>query len=258
MEPDAPVILASPPRPITARVRRRAWMESGVRLWWVCAVATFVAAAAVLTIEVVNWIEQKKLFQNSVLVDAQAYETNGLQLAGRNLLIEGAVFEVRYTHQGKLYSVEGPLEGLSGHIISGKVFQIRIDPDSPERWTARITPPSFALRWLGPGITFLPALPLLLIAMIKRSRVISLFQNGQQHTAAVVNTANTPLAPLCHVVRCALLDNDDRRVIQVLQPTRYGKPVKGDEIELIVDPQNIVRAIAAAAYAGSMERETGH
>jgi len=248
MESPEAAVLAEPPRPITAQVRRRAWVESGVKLWWLSALALVLASLIVLGFEFSNWQHQKRLIEQSVIVDAKAYETNGMKVPGRNMAVEGGTFEVYFRHDGKDHVVTGPFEGRTGHIISGEPIQIRIDPADPTRWTARLEPPGFAMRLIGPSITLAPAIPLLLIAILKRVGVINLFRSGQQRTATVVNTVNTPLAPGSAYVRCALLDSDDRRVIQVLLPARYGRPGKGEEIELIVDEKDITRAVAAAPF----------
>ena len=132
---------------------------------------------------------------------------------------------------------------------TGQTISIRIDPKNPKTWTNRTTPPPLIDELFAP-LLLLPALVVSVLAAVAlRRRVTQLWATGEARQAIVVDTKQTPLAPLSHVVRCTLADGTDKRLITVYLPHRAaGKPAKGQAIWLVTHPKNPQRALAAAAF----------
>src|SRR5436190_23958356 len=77
----APVLASAPPdapRPVTPRVRRRAWTEPHVRFWWLLTLAMLVIGVYVCGREFLTWSREVRLMREGRLVEAEVTRAGGL------------------------------------------------------------------------------------------------------------------------------------------------------------------------------------
>src|SRR5688572_20913731 len=135
-------VLPSPPRPLTARVRRRAWAEPHVRFWWLAAAALMAAAVYMGVVAYLAWRRELWLVRNGTLVQAKIEQSAGETVAGRPITPEMPVL-LSFDWNGQPRRTWGLLEGRGPKevILSKSSVPIRVDPENPDRWTYRKEPP---------------------------------------------------------------------------------------------------------------------
>lgn len=208
---------SKPPRAVTARVRRRAWAEPHVRVWWVGALALFVVAMYFLATRYASWLEGVHLIRSGVPLQGKIVEAGGSTMTGK--IERGDTWvRVEYAYNGQTYQ---PLVmTLEGHkteepIIVGTSIPIRVDPAHPDRWTPRLTSPPLVQDLIGGLIVLAAAVLVLLLALWRRSRVLRIWREGEIVQAVVLTARHTALAPRAWAVRCTPVDQEDKRVFNV-------------------------------------------
>src|SRR5215213_829827 len=83
--------LPPPPRPLTPRVRRRAWAEPHVRFWWLAAVALVAAGVCMVVVQYREWRREVWLVENGTPVKARIEQAGGEVVGGRPIAPGGAV-----------------------------------------------------------------------------------------------------------------------------------------------------------------------
>jgi hypothetical protein len=81
--------------------------------------------------------------------------------------------------------------------------------------------------------------------------VLRIWRDGEARLAAVAERTPAALAPRSWLVRCALAEGKDRRLITVYIPRRLGTPEKGDALWLIMPPGKPDKSIAAISFVGA-------
>jgi hypothetical protein len=244
---DQPDGLPPPPRPITARVRRRAWADPPVRLWWGAALALVLLGLYLCGQQVLSWRRQVWLVEHGTEVTATVKQANN-ELFRRKQPGDASVV-LAFEWQGKPYQVSGILEGRNPRdqiSVEDKV-PIRIDPNDPDTWTARGDRPPLGVELVGGGILIGLAVLAVLPAVVLRGRVLRTWRDGPPARAVIVGRHQTALAPRARAVRCMLdeagppgeadapaeSDGGERRVMTVYAPASVAW---GEELTVLVPP----------------------
>lgn len=244
----AVVELPDPPRPATPRVRRRAWTEPRVRLWWLAAAAVLAAGVYFLATRYYNWRRDLNVIRNGTEVQAFVYSAEGFPIPGRRRP-PTVVVELHYDVGGKTYKVEGYLRGRTESFVIQSYVPIRVDPADPARWTARTEPVPLTMELLSGLMLLPPALLFGAVAWWRRARLLKLWRDGHAIEAVAMESRQTALAPRSRFVRCAPLDGADRRVFGVYVPDGAGRVAEGDSVWLVADPAGTRRAVSLSWLA---------
>lgn len=239
------------PRPITPRGRKRSWAEAPVRLWVLLSLIVCLVTAYLFYSRISESLKERNLIYNGTKVDAIIDEIEGQTTPGIKVPRSSAPnVKMHYkASDGTDAKIEGNLTRvLEGDVVVGETLPIRIDPKDSRIWTDRTEPRGW-LANLSMPLIFLPlAVVSLLILIIKRQGVLKIWKNGVPATASVVSLQHSGLAPSSRLLRYALTESEDRRVFTMLYPVQAGLPEKGDELQLIVAPNDPSRAVVAKLY----------
>jgi hypothetical protein len=242
---------AAAPRPLTARVRRRSWIEPRVRAWWMLALVLMVIAGYFVAMQFARSAQDRRLINSGVRVDARVLEANQNPLPHKTYPPEErAIFKLSYQLPGREpVQIISRLKDQRRPVMTGSTLPLYVDPANPAGWTDR-TEVSVVHDALV-GIMLLPlAAVMLMVAVIRRMGVLRVWRTGQALQGVVVETGQTATAPLSRVVRFALSDSSDNRVFCALVPARLGALQRGDAIWLIAPSGRPQQALVVAAYAG--------
>lgn len=239
------------PRPLNSRARSRSWNERPVRL----AIILLVLIGAIAVYFSITRIQEAQRERGIILrgepVDAKVtWIENSLIANRREANVNGLRIRLNYTPPnaepvtdapGKLLPSEPP------QVAVGDTLKVKVDPLYPQRWTTRTQPAG----WLAELLFVWPFVPLvgLLLGWVfwSRQRVLSIWKNGVEAEAAVIDAKQSSLAPQSRVVRYVLADGDDPTVHTLLCPTKSA-PAAGDSLHIIHAPNRPDRAIAAHLY----------
>jgi hypothetical protein len=234
-----------PPRPVTPRTRSKSWTEPRVRAWWLAAAGVLLVSLYFLTSRYLQWRKDMVLIRDGQPVEAYVYSADGYPIPGRRRPPTSPV-ELHYEVGGKKYQVQGYLTGRKDSFVVHTNVPIRIDPNDPQRFTAREEPTSLRLQLVG-GLILLPFAALLAaVAAAQRMRLLALWRTGRALDAIVLDARHTALAPRSWLVRCAPADPDDKRVLSVYLPERAQRPARGELLWLVADAGGAPRAVASA------------
>jgi len=224
-----------PPRPITPRVRRRAWAEPRVRAIATAAAAALLVSAYFIASRYVEWRREAWLVTQGTRVDAVVTEAGGILLANKIVPPETPV-TLEYEVGGHKYTLQGTLKGRKEHIVTGGRVPIRVDPADPRTWTSLAAPRPLRMELLG-GVIVLPFAVLLgLVAWALQRRVLRLWRDGDGTAAVVIDSRHTAVAPRTHLVRCTPVDGADNRLLEAYLPRGASRPQQGDALWLITKP----------------------
>jgi hypothetical protein len=236
------------PRQVTPAASRRAWREPRVQFWWAVAVGLLLAGAFLAARELVAWNADARLIRGGTKVDAVVWRS-GTKIKGRPLdPNETATVEFHLNGQPQVLMNQRMVGRENEKTFSGETIPIYVDPEDPTKWTARAQPAPLLRTLAGTVALACVAAALLLVSAIKRRGVLAVWRGGEARQAAVVETSQTALAPRSRLVRCALTDGADRRLINVYVPRRAADPQAGDVLWLIMPPARPDKAIAAMLY----------
>ncbi len=231
------------PRGVDATIIRRAWRDPHSRAWFIAAAVVAVIMLWVLGDQTLRWLTERTLIKQGLVVSALVAEANGIPR--ESFQPKDSEATLVFTHEGREYKVAGRLYGRTEPIVVKKNVDIRIDPANPLRWTYRSEPVPL-VQELVVGLALLPAAAVLVgIGMWLRRRLISTWRDGNATEALVLETGNSPIAPLSRTVRCVDIHSSERRPINVFVP-RGRRVAKGDVIWLLVPKSG--RPVAAATF----------
>ena len=256
----APPPPADAPREVTALVRRRAWTEPRVRLWWLLALGVLAVMLYVVSTQAVAWWKERRLLTHGVAVQAVILEARdrlqSISVPEKNMPPDSEC-TLQFTHKGKTYRVNGQLDEhmeRGQHVTTDDPANPRhpvtlhIDPDDPERWTDRTTSPPLLKRVLVGMSIGLPIVALLaLLAWLARRRAAEVWRSGAASTALVLSAGQTPVAPRARAVRCTPADSHDKRVFLVYLPAGVA-PVAPGDVLWVVHPANKPDPVYSAAW----------
>jgi hypothetical protein len=257
----APVLASAPPdapRPVTARVRRRAWTEPHVRFWWLLTLAMLVIGVYVCGREFLTWSREARLVREGRPVEAEVTRAGGLSSRWQRLPPD-TVVTLQYEVDGKTYTQDGYLKGRKDYIqVRGKV-PIRVDPSDPNVWTSRTQPPVLAQQLTGAAVVLPAVLVLAVVSLLRRVMTLRTWRHGQATVALTVESRQTALAPRSRLVRCAPADRGDNRVVGVFVPNTAARDLRpGDLLWLIFPPGGRGRPVAAAWFHAADARGAAH
>ena len=142
---------------------------------------------------------------------------------------------ILYTVNGKSYRPFGTLAGRTKQITTGEIIPIYVDPADPTRFTARTEPTSLVHELLA-AILLVPGVLLLLaVALWRWYRVITIYRGGEAVLAAVVSVGHSASGPGSRLLRCAVHQGDNDRIIKTVLPARQT-PNPGELLWLIAPP----------------------
>ena len=225
-ETASPLALPAPPRPVTGRVRFRAWVDPHVRFWWLSGAGLVVVGVWILLANYLEWHRGERLIRAGTVVQATVAEAAGVSFAGKQMPPDSRV-RLQFNFNGQPREVSGYLEGRkqSDFILIGSTVPIRIDPNHPDVWTARTEPTPLPLELIGGSIALPAGLLLLVVSFaLARSRLAT-WTEGAPVAALVVSSRHTALAPRSWAAQCTPADEADKRVFGVyLPPTADVSP----------------------------------
>ena len=244
--------LPSPPRPITPRVRRRAWGDIHVRFWWLSALAVAVVIGWFTAHRVREALRDRDLIRNGVAVKTTIKTAGEKYIAGQSEMRNSfkQVTLLGTMPDGQEREFRGEVPPGPGYLVIGHPLEIRVARNDPSEWTAQLTPPPWG-RELAMSLMFLPAIALLLlIAFLMRGRVLRVWERGVPAEAVVKEVKHSAYAPRSRVLRFSVLGGDDRRIFTMLCPPGVPVPAVGEQIQLLMIPSKPNRSIWTRPYAG--------
>ena len=210
----------APPRELSARIRRRAWLEPHVRFWWLAALVLILSALYLLTSRFLAWQDSSRLIVSGVPVPATVLQVDESVVRGKSEPGDKAT-RLEYQYGGKTYEVSvAYLEGRRAEqfLIIGQPITIRVDPSDPSRWTPRQSPAPLGQELIG-GIIALPiAVLIALLSLWLHRRAVRTWRSGQAARGLVLSARHTALAPRAWSVRATPADEQDKRVFTVFVP----------------------------------------
>lgn len=239
---------AGPPRPVTPRVRRRAWAEPRVRAFAAAAAAALLVCAYFVASRYLEWRREAWLVSQGLRVNAVVAEAGGITLPNK-VVPPATPVTLEYEAAGRKVSVRGTLKGRKEHIMTGGTVPIRVHPDHAETWTSLTEPRPLRMELLGALIVLPFALVLGGIAWLLHRRVLGLWRDGVATPAVVIDSRHTAIAPRTHLVRCTPADPDDNRLLEAHLPAHVPRPERGEPLWLVTRPGASARAVAAQWFA---------
>ncbi len=228
MEPPQPLVeWTTIPRPVTPRIRRRAWFEPRVRAWLMVAAATVIAGGMLAYDNFGEWRRQAWLAHHGTPINAAVIEAAAQNLKGHRVaVLSDTVVVLEFDWHGSKHQVAGVLAdtkpGKSVEI--GATLPIRIDPDDPNRWTDRSDAPPLGPTFIGASIVLALALAATLAGLRRRAALLRAWREGEAALARVVERRQSALAPHCVLVSFSM---GDGRTVEAFVPA--ASPEAGSE-----------------------------
>lgn len=242
------------PRPITPAASAAAWAEPSVRTWMLVSIFSLVLAVVVGFLSIRSALRHADLLRNGTRV--QAVVTHVLQREFVTNLVRDKDLEItiRYTLPGefdpKTADVLLPRDDSKTIGVDQKI-ELVIDPNDAsetKRATDRLTPKSWRAVLTIPVVLLLAGVAALGLTLRRRAGRLKLFAHGDLRQATVVDVQRSAVAPGSLILKVALDDSDDRRLIPVAWPKKLGDVGRESSIQLLCDSRDPRRAIVAAAY----------
>jgi hypothetical protein len=230
---------------VTPQVRSRAWREPAVRFWWASALVIAAIVVYLSATQIYTWNLERRLIEEGVPVMATVLVANGVPDRGKSQPPESNV-ELRYTHDGQEYEVKGTLAGREEWIQIGSDVELRLDPNDPRVWTARLTPTPLVRQLVGAAVTVPVIVILLIAAWLAHRRTLRTYENGQLTPSEVVALRTSPIAPLSRAVVCTPTDPEDKRLFTIYIPQSLIRLQAGDDVNLLIDAKG--RVLATMKY----------
>jgi hypothetical protein len=238
-----------PPRPLTPVARRRSWAEPRVRFWLIAA-GVFLIAAAVLGYEQYrDWAYDAWLVNHGTLVEASILSVDGVERAGYQVPPPANV-EIQFDLDGQTRQVTGRIEPTDGFtFVSPHLpIRIRVDPKTPQRWTARVQGDPLVRQFVGAGILLAMAVVAGCIAVLGRRRALNAWRHGAPIDGVVASVGRSAMAPRSWCVRWRVRGGADKRLFIAYVPQRLAAIQTGDPLVLLGDPRRPRRAVVAGEY----------
>lgn len=239
-----------PPRALHARAKSQSWNEPAVRSALIgTLIAAFIFIAVTFRV-VSNEFESRKFMKEGIQLQGRVTQLAGKdhadQLKRDSILAARLVFKLPGDERER--EVEGTLSAKPAVLArKGEVIDIVVSKDG-KRWIEKIEPAKWSSVLMGPALL----VPVLLLAMVilvfNRARVLRRYRIGEHRLGRINDVLRTAISPGSRLLRVSLLEGDDRRIFSVIWPNRLGAPDPEHAIDLIVDPRNPTKALAAAAY----------
>jgi hypothetical protein len=245
---DPPTALPPPPRPLTVRVRRRAWADPLVRFWWLTGSVLLILGIYLGASIWKVWHREQWLISQP-LSQAQILRTASETIANRPVK-EGQPMQLQFNHRGALATAWVRLEEYDGKAIIGESIPIHVNPENPAELTLQKVPRPLGSRLVGPMCLCGFGLGGVAVAWLVRLQVLRTVRQGSQRIATRMARQQSPLAPLAHSIQCAWADpGHGRRLFTVYLP-RHAPEAAGstEHIRVIAAAGRSCRPLAAAWF----------
>ena len=234
------------PRPVTPKVRHRAWHEPAVRFWWLAMAVILVASLFMATTRLWDWWEESSLLRNGVVITAMAYDGNGSRIKNRPITADMEVF-VEYEYQGKAYKQRGKLIVQGMPLLTGNPFEIHISPKNPDLWTDLQSVPALYSRLVGFYLLAIMAGVCGVMAYGKYRGFVWLWINGEAAPHLITEVHHVAGAPRSGQLHCTHGMQRHERTATVYVPLDRELPEVGQSLPLITYDHGS-RALAVANY----------
>jgi hypothetical protein len=242
----------STPRPLNPIALRRSWAEPAVRSWWLTATVLALMSVWLVTEQFIVNHEISYRISHWTRISGRIDkigESSRTTLRVQPDVLSTTESQITYNDTaGVSHTKTGRLIGQLEPRHPSDIIPLLIDPADPERWTDQTELPSLAERIMIPVMLVPVALSLGLVGYWQRSRLLKLWQTGVQREAKVVHVQQSAISPWSSLVRCAVVNSRDNRLLRVTVPHRRVKLQPGDSIELIIPATGKPMAIAAMLY----------
>jgi hypothetical protein len=207
----------------------RTWTEPRVRFWWIAAAVLLAIGIGYGIESFLDWRIEADLIEHGTLVQATVADHNGGP--PRRVIDQNSAWDISFDLNGqKEVETDYPAD-TSVRRYNGDVIPIHVDPNNPEHWTNRATPPPLSQKLIGlPFILGMMAL-CVLFGIIRAMRLRKLSSEGTVGLARIISLGQSALAPRSYLARCAWADESSPTVYSVFVPRRVA-PVVGDKIEI--------------------------
>lgn len=237
----------SPPRPITAGSRRRAWLDPQVRFWWLVAACIGLFSTGLFACGITEWHRENWLLQHGAAVEATVLTADGEVVKGKHRPPDGRVTGM-YEWDGQRYSFSGILKNREDFIEVGSTILVHIDPSNPHSWTGVTAPAHIEEELLGAVMVLPAALAAFAVSLMIRSRLLRVWRDGQAIDAVLLESRPTAIAPRLRSLRCVPADGKNSRVVSVYAPSPLLHLNPGDHLWLLVTPSGSGRVVAASWF----------
>jgi hypothetical protein len=237
--PPAPAAAARPaapplppaPRPLTARVSFRIWIDPRVRFWWLIAAVLLLLATYFSIERIYEWKLDSDLIRSGTPVLA----TVGVEGVPRPGYVApaGTPLTLTFELNGQEHQVVGTLEGQSTQVATAQKVPLRIDPNDLTRWTDLTEPRPIGGYLIVPVMILPIAAAALAAAGWIRRRLVRVWQKGNAVEALLVDRHQTALAPMSQVIRCTLPGRSDKRLLVAYLPRQPQRLQRGEPVWLI-------------------------
>jgi hypothetical protein len=206
-----------------------------VRFWWIAAVILFLVSVGFAVEGYLSWRTEADLIEHGTLVQATVTEAGG-GLA-RRVIAEDAAWDVKFQFNGQTHLDEGypPYTEIRQH--NGDVIPIHIDPNDPDHWTNRPTPPPLSQKLVGLPFVLGMLVICLLFALVRMARLKKVCTQGKVGWATILSLGQSSLAPRSYTARCTWADDTSPTVYSVFVPRRIA-PQPGDKIQIAASPKS--------------------
>jgi hypothetical protein len=232
----APHAPSPPPRAITPRVRRRAWVEPAVRFWWLTAMVLVLIGAWFALQGVLEWRHDVKLIREGVAVDATVYQVGEMKGIFKHPQPPDSIVTLQFSWHGKdQYTKPDRLpDRKAGEFITpGDTIPIRVNPADPTDWTSAKVAGPISGRLFGAEVALPIAALTGVFGLLKWQRMLATWRRGEAIEALVMDSRNTALALGARLVRCTPDAEGDKRVFAVYVPRGLAGVGRGDTIWLL-------------------------
>ena len=239
--------LPETPRPITAKVRRRLWMEPISRSWCIVTILILVTFIFFSIDGFMQWRSDARMIERGAIVQATGYAA-GAKIKGRPLPVgQSQSVYIQYEYQGQKYSSQGALVQTGKQYIAGEPFSIRLDPNDPAVWSNREQVASLQGKMIASMLTLIFAFGSALAVLFTWWRNLGLWRDGYLHQARVLEHRQSALAPRSVALYCAVRVMKEEHLMTVYVPQSAAAPEVGQNIPLLTN-ENATRGIALVNY----------
>ena len=244
-------MLPPPPRPLTPRVRRRAWGDIHVRFWWLSALAIGLVICWFAVGQVRAGLRDREIINNGIPLKAMIKTAADKRIKGQSQMrdVPTPVTLTATMPDGSEREFAGTLPQGPGFLTVGDTIEIRVARDDPRDWTHQTTPAPWTQELTLP-LMFVPIIAaLLVVAVLVRRRVLRVWRDGVTAEGIVSAVRHSAWAPRSRLVRYSLTGTQDRRIFSLLCPPGRRVPAVGESIQLVMLPQAPKYSLWATAYA---------
>jgi hypothetical protein len=239
-------------RPLNPIALRRSWAEPAVRSWWLTAAVLAVMSVWLVTEQFIVNHEISYRISHWTHISGRIDkigDSSRISLRVQPEVLSTADSQITYKDTaGVSHTASGRLGGQLVPRHPSDIIPLLIDPVDPSQWTDRTELPSLAERLMIPVLLVPVAVCLGLVGLWQRSRLLKLWQTGVQREAKVVHVQQSATSPWSSLLRCAVAESHDNRLLRVTVPHRRAKLQPGDSIQLITSATGKPHAIAAMLY----------